>query len=34
MTIRLLTPKDTYTIDYPEAVEYAKNQTEVFLLKF
>lgn len=30
MAIRILTPKDTYTIDYPEAIEYAKKQTDIF----
>lgn len=30
--IKLLTPKETYTIDYPEAVEYAKLQQEIFWL--
>lgn len=30
--IKLLTPKETYTIDYPEAIEYAKLQQEIFWL--
>lgn len=32
MAIRLLEKKDTYTIDYPEAVEFAKKQAEIFWL--
>lgn len=27
---RLLTPKNTYTIDYPEAIEFARAQASVF----
>ena len=29
MTIRLLEKKDTYTIDYKQAVEFAKQQAEI-----
>lgn len=32
MTIRLLEPKSTYTIDYPTAIEFAKQQAEIFWL--
>jgi ribonucleotide reductase beta subunit family protein with ferritin-like domain len=32
MSIRLLEPKTTYTIDYPEAVEFANKQAEIFWL--
>lgn len=32
MGIRLFTPKSTYTIDYPAAIEFAKQQAEVFWL--
>ena len=32
MGIRLLEPKSTYTIDYPVAIEFAKQQAEVFWL--
>lgn len=32
MAIRLLEKKDTYTIDYPEAIEFAKKQAEIFWL--
>lgn len=32
MTIRLLEPKTTYTIDYPTAIEFAKQQAEIFWL--
>lgn len=32
MSIRLLEPKSTYTIDYPVAVEFAKQQAEIFWL--
>lgn len=32
MTIRLLEPKSTYTIDYPVAIEFAKQQAEIFWL--
>ncbi len=28
--IQLLTPKTTYTIDYPQAIEYAKTQAHIF----
>ena len=28
--IRILTPKDTYTIDYPQAIEFAKAQSDIF----
>jgi ribonucleotide reductase beta subunit family protein with ferritin-like domain len=30
MIPRLLTPKSTYTIDYPEAIEFAKKQNSIF----
>lgn len=30
--IKILTPKDTYTIDYPPAIELAKAQSEIFWL--
>ena len=29
---RILTPKSTYTFDYPEALEFAKKQNEIFWL--
>jgi ribonucleotide reductase beta subunit family protein with ferritin-like domain len=29
---RILTPKDTYTIDYEQAIEYATTQTSIFWL--
>lgn len=32
MAIRLLTEKTTYTTDYPQAVEFAKQQSEIFWL--
>jgi ribonucleoside-diphosphate reductase beta chain len=32
MTVRLLEPKNTYTIDYKAAVEFAKQQAEIFWL--
>lgn len=32
MTIRILEPKTIYTIDYPEAIEFAKAQSEIFWL--
>lgn len=32
MGIRILTPKTTYTVDYPTAIEFAKQQAEVFWL--
>ena len=32
MAIRLLTPKSTYTVDYPTAIEFAKQQAEIFWL--
>lgn len=32
MAIRLLTPKSTYTVDYPQAIEFAKSQAEIFWL--
>ena len=32
MAIRILTPKSTYTVDYPQAIEFAKKQTEIFWL--
>ena len=32
MSIRLLEKKDTYTIDYKQAIEFAKQQTEIFWL--
>lgn len=30
--IRLLTPKSTYTIDYPQAIEYAERQSDIIWL--
>lgn len=30
MMLQILTPKDTYTIDYPQAIEFAKLQTDIF----
>ena len=30
MTAQLLTPKETYTVDYPEAVAYAEMQDSIF----
>jgi ribonucleotide reductase beta subunit family protein with ferritin-like domain len=32
MTIRILTPKSEYTVDYPIAIEFAKQQAEIFWL--
>jgi len=32
MTIRLLEPKTTYTVDYPTAIEFAEQQAEIFWL--
>jgi ribonucleotide reductase beta subunit family protein with ferritin-like domain len=32
MSIRLLEKKSTYTIDYPTAIEFAKQQSEIFWL--
>ena len=32
MAIRILTPKSTYTVDYPQAIEFSKKQTEIFWL--
>jgi ribonucleotide reductase beta subunit family protein with ferritin-like domain len=32
MSIRILTPKSTYTVDYPQAIEFAKKQAEIFWL--
>ena len=32
MAIRMFTPKSTYTVDYPIAIEFAKQQAEVFWL--
>ena len=32
MTIRILTPKSEYTTDYPIALEFAKQQAEIFWL--
>lgn len=32
MGIRLLEPKSTYTVDYPVAIEFAKQQAEIFWL--
>lgn len=29
MTKRLLTPKSTYTVDYKQAIEFAKEQAEI-----
>ena len=29
---RIQTPKDTYTIDYPEAIKFAETQSEIFWL--
>ena len=34
MAIRLLTPKDTYTIDYPVAIEFARKQQEIMWFDF
>ena len=34
MGIRLLTPKSTYTIDYPIAIEFARNQQEIMWFDF
>lgn len=28
--IQLLTPKSTYTVDYPQAIEYAREQSHIF----
>ena len=28
--VKLLTPKETYTIDYPEAVEFVEKQEDIF----
>lgn len=30
--IQILTPKSTYTIDYPQAIVFAKAQSEIFWL--
>ena len=32
MTIRILTPKSEYTVDYPISIEFAKQQAEIFWL--
>lgn len=32
MAIRLLTPKTVYTVDYKPAIEFAKQQAEIFWL--
>ena len=32
MSIRLLEKKSTYTVDYPTAIEFAKQQAEIFWL--
>jgi ribonucleotide reductase beta subunit family protein with ferritin-like domain len=32
MAIRILTPKSEYTVDYPQAIEFAKSQAEIFWL--
>ena len=32
MAIRILTKKSTYTVDYPTAIEFAKQQAEIFWL--
>jgi len=32
MAIRIITPKSTYTVDYPIAIEFAKQQAEIFWL--
>ncbi len=32
MSIRLLTPKSEYTVDYPEAIAFAERQAEIFWL--
>lgn len=32
MTVRLLQEKNTYTVDYPEAVEFAERQSNIFWL--
>lgn len=34
MGIRLLTPKETYTIDYPVAIEFARKQQEIMWFDF
>jgi ribonucleotide reductase beta subunit family protein with ferritin-like domain len=34
MSIRLLEPKDTYTIDYPVAIEFARKQQEIMWFDF
>lgn len=34
MAIRLLTPKDTYTVDYPAAIEFARKQQEIMWFDF
>lgn len=34
MGIRLLTPKNTYTIDYPVAIEFARKQQEIMWFDF
>jgi ribonucleotide reductase beta subunit family protein with ferritin-like domain len=30
--LKILTPKDIYTVDYPKAIELAKAQSEIFWL--
>ena len=32
MSIRLLTPKTEYTMDYPTAIEYSQKQASIFWL--
>lgn len=32
MTVRLLQEKNTYTVDYPEAIEFAERQSNIFWL--
>jgi ribonucleotide reductase beta subunit family protein with ferritin-like domain len=34
MAIRLLTPKETYTVDYPVAIEFARKQQEIMWFDF
>ena len=34
MAIRLLTPKETYTVDYPAAIEFARKQQEIMWFEF
>ena len=30
MTVRMQTPKDTFTVDYPEAIEFMNKQQEIY----